>query len=321
MQRYIYLDWNVVKYLRENRNGQEFHDDELKALLVKLRNRYVIPFSLYHVQDRLVNYNPDYEKNVSDDLSFFENLAEQNCIGWSDSKNDFEIVKVPISACRVEVENEKKKKLPVHPITEMMPEFKVDMSKINKSHPLYEFLESHQAKVNAQNMQELLESFYESIFDDGLLYKKFRNYVGTHKEELLNPPPENQCDLLYFLHRSCAPYIQSFDYDSAQLLMNWDTIAKSWFGFNYGSAVPLEVLLSHGYMLLEGHPLFHDKINKSKNNLSNIHRDSNHLFFASKADYLISEDKHFREKAKFIYQVYDVKTKVVSETEFLERFC
>lgn len=321
MQKYIYLDWNVVKYLRENRNGTEFHDSELKTLLFRLKNRYAFPFSLYHVQDRLSKYNPDYEKEVSEDLAFFENLAEQNCIGWNDSTSDLEIIKVPISVCRAAVENEKKKNLPAHPTTKMMPEFKVDMTKIDRSHPMYEFFESHQANMNPPLMQEFLESFYDSIFDDGDLYKKFRNYVNTHKEELLNSPIENKCDLLDFLHCCCAPYIQSFAYDYDKLLENWTNIAKSWFGFNYGSDIPLGVLLSNGYMLLEGHPLFHDKINKSKNNLNNINRDSNHLFFASKAEYLISEDKHFRDKAKFIYKAYDVKTKVVSETEFLEKFC
>lgn len=321
MKKYIYLDWNVVKYLRENRNGQEFHDAELNALIFRLRNRYIFPFSLYHVHDRIANYNPVYEKNVSDDLTFFEKLADQNCIGWNDFKKDIEIAKVPISVCRAEVENEKKKKLPVYPITKMIKEYKVDMSKLDKSHPMYEFLESHQAKMNPLLMQEFLDSFYNSIFDDGNLYKKFRNYVSSHKEEILNPPIENHSNLLSFLHCYFAPYIQSFDYDFDQLLKNWGNIANSWFSFTYGSDIPHGVLLSHGYMLLEGHPLFHDKISKNKNNLSNINRDSNHLFFASQAEYLISEDKHFRDKAKFIYKVYDIKTKVVSETEFLEKFC
>lgn len=321
MQKYIYLDWNVVKYLRENRNGAEFHDKELETLLCKLKNRYIFPFSIYHVKDRLSNYNPDYEKEVSEDLAFFENLAEKNCVVWSNSKDDIELTKVPILNCRSEMEKEKKKKLPIQSMTRLMPEISVDMTKIDRSHPMYEFLEAHQAKLNGQLMQELLESFYESIFDDGILYKKFRNYVNDHKKELLNPPVENRCDLLSFFYRYCAPYIRSFDYSEKKLEENWKNIAESWFMLSYGSEIPFPVLLSNGYILLEGHPLFYDKINKSKNNLSNISRDANHLYFASKAEYLISEDEHFRKKAKFLYQVYSIKTKVVSVTEFLEKFC
>lgn len=123
------------------------------------------------------------------------------------------------------------------------------------------------------------------------------------------------------IHRHCMPYILSFDSSYEELAEKWKNIAKSWFSFTYGFDIPIAVLLTHGYMLLEGHLLFHDKINKSKNNLSNVTRDANHLYFASKAEYLISEDKHFREKAKFIYKVYDIKTKVVSENEFLQKFC
>lgn len=321
MQKYIYLDWNVVKYLRENRDGEEFHDAELKSLLCKLRNRYIFPFSVYHVKDRLSNYNSDYEKEISKDLSFFEDFAERNCIVWDSSQNDIKLAKCTTSTCRSEVEKEKKKKLPIQSITRLMPEISVDMTKIDCSHPMYDFLAAHQAKLNGQLMQEFLESLYESIFDDGILYKKFRNYVNKHKEELLNPPVENRCDLLSFFCRYCEPYIRSFDYSEKKLEENWKNIAESWFMFSYGSEIPFPVLLSNGYILLEGHPLFHDKINKSKNNLSNINIDSNHLYFASKAEYLISEDKRFREKARFLYQVYSIKTKVVSVTEFLEKFC
>lgn len=203
----------------------------------------------------------------------------------------------------------------------MMPEIEVDMSKIDETHPMYDFFVAHQAKLNSQLLQEFLDEFYTSIFDNGLLYKKFRNFVNNHKEELLNPPIENQCNLLAVIHRHCMPYILSFDSSYEELVKNWKNIAKAWFSLTCGFDIPIVVLLTHGYMLLEGHPLFHDKINKSKNNLDNVTRDANHLYFASKAEYLISEDKHFREKAKFIYKVYDIKTKVVSENEFLQKFC
>lgn len=78
MKKYIYLDWNVVKYLRENREDEKFHDAELFSLLCSLKNRYIFPYSIYHIQDRFSNYNPDYEKEISEDLCFFEKLSEQN---------------------------------------------------------------------------------------------------------------------------------------------------------------------------------------------------------------------------------------------------
>jgi len=40
--------------------------------------------------------------------------------------------------------------------------------------------------------------------------------------------------------------------------------------------------------------------------------DSNHTFFASYCNYFISDDKRTRNKAKVVYEIYDIQTKVLS---------
>lgn len=40
--------------------------------------------------------------------------------------------------------------------------------------------------------------------------------------------------------------------------------------------------------------------------------DANHIHFASYCDYLVSDDKRLRNKAKVIYDIYNIKTKIVS---------
>ncbi len=69
------------------------------------------------------------------------------------------------------------------------------------------------------------------------------------------------------------------------------------------------------------HPMFHDKLKKNKNTLSNIVRDSSHVDYASEANYFVSEDVQTRKKTKFLYDVYGIKTKIVSEEEFISNFC
>lgn len=81
---------------------------------------------------------------------------------------------------------------------------------------------------------------------------------------------------------------------------------------------PLEAL-SLSYALLDIHPLFQEKMN-SKNKLDNMVRDLKLICYASSGEYLITEDKKCYEKAKFIYQVYGYKTKVVKINEFIYRF-
>lgn len=316
-KKYIYLDWNVVRYLHENRNDS---DSELTSLLFRLKNKYVFPFSICHVQDRLSKYNSEYENEIQADFNFFENLSDSWCIGWNSKSEDIVIEKKSITECRKQVENEEEITSPFQSVTLPFPEIAIDISKLNVEHPLYDFFISTKGKLDGVLFQEFLERFYNSIFKDGSAYKKFRSYITEHMNDFLNFS-NNSSDLLVCFQKHCASFFRSFDYSFEKLIENWKSIAKDWFSLRYGTNIPLEILISHGYMLLEIHPIFHDKISKYKNNLKNIKRDSNHLFFASKADYLISEDKHFREKARFIYKVYDIKTKVVSGTEFLAKFC
>jgi len=40
--------------------------------------------------------------------------------------------------------------------------------------------------------------------------------------------------------------------------------------------------------------------------------DANHIHFASYCDYLVSDDRRLRNKAKVIYDIYNIKTKIVS---------
>lgn len=43
--------------------------------------------------------------------------------------------------------------------------------------------------------------------------------------------------------------------------------------------------------------------------------DSNHTYFAAFCDYFISDDKRTRNKAKVVYAIYNIKTKVISSKE------
>ena len=40
--------------------------------------------------------------------------------------------------------------------------------------------------------------------------------------------------------------------------------------------------------------------------------DSNHIHFASYCDYLVSDDKRLRYKAKVVYDIFNIKTKIIS---------
>lgn len=116
------------------------------------------------------------------------------------------------------------------------------------------------------------------------------------------------------------PFIDSFQYDEEQLKKNWPHIAERWFSLNPASSLAKDQLLIQGYTLLDMHPLFKEKMKKGKNTLDNIIRDGNHCFYASNGKFFVSEDDYTRRKTSFLYGAYNIKTKVVSENDFINHF-
>ena len=74
------------------------------------------------------------------------------------------------------------------------------------------------------------------------------------------------------------------------------------FGLHNRIAAIMEILDMFGY--------WKDK----ETDTSNYARlwDANHTFFASHCDYFVSDDKRTRHKARVVYDIYKIKTKVVS---------
>lgn len=202
--------------------------------------------------------------------------------------------------------------------------FRVDMSKINKDHPLYEMLERSNGIYNPFSMSEFLEELYNEIFVNADKYRKFRAYMEQfeiNKEDAREQQNSlKDRDYLDFLLLHMEPFLELVSYDVPELQKKWKFIAENWFSMNH-KEVCLELLLTNGYELLDLHPKFHDKLKKNKNTLDNMVRDGNHAYYVSEACYFVSEDGHTREKTQFLYDVYGIKTKVVSEEEFINHFC
>ncbi|QQL50277.1 hypothetical protein [Mucilaginibacter ginkgonis] len=58
---------------------------------------------------------------------------------------------------------------------------------------------------------------------------------------------------------------------------------------------------------------------KKANTYWDIRRDATHAFFASKADYLVTDDRGMQEKAFIVYRMLKYRTEVLSTTDFIGR--
>lgn len=321
--KYIYLDWNVyfyMEYPRQNDKGKI--DEAMKELVMSLKDEYFFPYSEGHIQDLSSKFDESKRGYIKTDIAFAETINNQWCAGGGSTEKAIKIAfqKKPM----IDFFNEhiKRSNPTVEDLLNGMgdinfSEFDVDMSKVLKDHPLYEAMKANGGKMSSEILKKMLVDSYPNMFSNSGLYKQMRNYVDKVNLNNLNQP-------MQFVDRIEADrelYYQKFFYDCLDddektLQGKWASVVKRYFSRNGGN-VPLEEQLIQGYSLLDMHPLFHDKLKKN-NTLDNIRRDGIHCFYASKADYLVSEDEKTRQKISFMYDAYGIRTKVVSEEEFIQ---
>lgn len=313
--KYIYLDWNVIKYMKEPRLNKGELDKEFKDTVFKLKKKYKFPYSYAHIKDRANRYLEEYHEQVKEDFEFAETVNDTICVGID--RDRLILVKETMQTCFNEYLPKLRKE--VSSIDGSFPfTFYVNMDKIDEAHPMYEFLRERNGEISRKGMEEFLQGLYSVIFEDNRKYKQLRDYVNNFDFEHGIAQEYSFEELVYIdkLLYHMFPFLDSFKDDESTLLKKWSTIANRWFSFN-NKEPRMDLLLTQGYSLLDMHPLFKEKLKKGKNTLDNIIRDGNHCFYASGAKYFISEDVNTRKKTAFLYRAYGIKTKVVSEQEFL----
>lgn len=322
--KYIYLDWNVYFYMENPRQDDKGKIDEaMKELVMNLKGEYFFPYSEGHIQDLSSKFDESKREYIKTDVAFAETINNQWCAGGGSNEKVIEIAfqKKPM----MDFFNEYIGRSDDPTIEDLLngmrdinfSEFDVDMSKVSKDHPLYEVVKANGGKMSGEILKKMLVNSYTSMFSNSGQYKQMRSYADKVDLNNLNRP-------MQFVDRIEADrelYYQKVFYDCLNddektLQGKWASVVKRYFSRNGGN-VPLEKQLIQGYSLLDMHPLFHDKLKKN-NTVDNIRRDGIHCFYASKADYLVSEDEKTRRKISFMYDAYGIKTKVVSEEEFIQ---
>lgn len=314
-ERYIYLDWNVIKYMKEPRLNKDVLDDEFKNSVFKLKKKYRFPYSFAHIKDRANHYSKEHYDKVKEDFEFAETINDKICVGIDRDRPI--LVKETMQTCFNEYLSESPQES--FPIDSRFPfSIYVNMDKIDEAHPMYEFLRKGNGEISSEGMDEFLQELYSVIFQDNRKYKQLRDYINDFDVEHGIDQEYSLEEIIYLdkLLYHIFPFLDSFKDDESTLLKKWPEIANRWFSFN-NMEPGMDLLLIQGYSLLDMHPLFKEKLKKGKNTLDNIIRDGNHCFYASRAQYFISEDENTRIKTVFIYRAYGIKTKVVSEQEFL----
>lgn len=145
---YIYLDWNVFKYMKNNRSKYKELDEEFSKLIDKIKKRYRIPISPAHIKDRMSRFSETYIEDVREDFAFVDSVCEGDFIGNIPNKNDqLGLVKADIKNCYVDYMNEKENLENDESFASFISDCVINPNSVSSSHPMYCYLKDNQGNV------------------------------------------------------------------------------------------------------------------------------------------------------------------------------
>lgn len=185
--------------------------------------------------------------------------------------------------------------------------YPVDISKLSEDNIILPFLDEGNI-LSPKVMEQFIDSLKDDIFNNHDKQKRFRRSL-KELVEINNPAYPHVLELPFY------KYLLS---TKQEIIENFLDIVNSFLSISGKefSSIPLGERVATSYRILDFFPSFSERLNK-RNNQSNIAIDSNHLFFASDSNYLICGDEKMVEKAKIIYKLCDIKTRVLTPDKFM----
>lgn len=314
MDKYIYLDWNVFKYIKKPRSDRESLDLEAANIILNISSKYTFPYSEGHLRDLSHKYSEEHKDLVLDDLRFVSKISKDFVLGV-DNNDDFHLIKKDPCVFFEELQSQKAIYDPNKEIRINKDGLKKDL--IDTQHPFYDQLNEKQNEYSIDSYE-----YFKKLLNDSKVYKQYRNYIPRMRESIQNNVSVNELIFLpewIFLSPFLELCAEENNYEN--LLLRYEEVVRIWLLYRYKDPkkIPFGDVISTGYSLLDFHPLFKEDLNK-KNGLSNIIRDSKHAFFAHKATYFISEDQATINKMTFLYKALKIKTKVIKMGELSRIF-
>lgn len=311
LNKYIYLDWNVIQYIKHEKVVEgKFDAIRFKSFMKSLKGRYVFPASEGHLKDLAATFKKENWSYIEEDLSFLKEISEGLMLGLD--RND---MLMPVKADINEEFNKIINEPEVEPgFSVESVSYQVDMDELSKESMFRPFLEKNNGVLDATVMVSFLQKMWDSM-DEPDTYKSFRKEV-----ECLHKKPPNQDTIIY----KESPYFKRveafFDIgkisDLKELRENFDEIQSSFLAIDGRCIENLTKgeKIENAYYLLDFSPLFRDKIS-NRNRPSNMQRDLKNLFFASDAKYYVTEDDATYKKSKFVARFLGLPVRVVKMDE------
>lgn len=310
-RNYIYLDWNVIQYLKHGRVADgKFDAVKFKLFMQELKGKYLFPASEGHLRDLSASFKMENWPRIEEDLSFLAEISEGFMLAICPDEKII-AVKADVNAEFKKIINESKAQ-PNYTITG--DSYRVDMNKLSRESLFRPFLEKNNGVLDAVVMGNALEMVFDSM-DDSDFYKRFRSEVESVRAVFGNQESIINIESIYFKNLEAIFKIWEIS-DAEDLMRNFNRILSSFLSINGRVLEDMKrgEKIEVAYSLLDYSPLFRDRVNK-KNRPSNMHRDVKNLFFASDGKYYVTEDDATYKKSRFITRLLNLPVRVVKMDE------
>lgn len=297
----IYLDWNIFQDVIQTRREGEL----LESLASAKRKGFITPYSYAHMSDLARCRNEDY---VNSDLEHVEKITGSQYIEMDENHKNPVLVKVPPLKVLNFVRDKNSKVPKKERIEYSFSPYKVAIEKLSKDNLLVSYLNRFDGLMCPDLMAALMQDLQDRGLEDYELQRSFRNCF-VELVEIGDPVNKSLFDNPYFKY----------------LFSTKEEIEKHFleiFSFHINAlGVALETVSEHdkftvGYGLLDFFPAFKEKISK-RNNMNNMLTDALHVLIASRCRYFIGRDEKLIDKARLLYRVFDIPTKVYKVDEFI----
>ncbi|MCU6356568.1 hypothetical protein [Morganella morganii] len=304
MEKIVYLDWNIFQDLIQNRRGEGLKEN----LDAAKRRGYRVVYSFAHMRDLSRCGNKVY---IEKDLSEVSKLTDNWCVGLKLDEDTIECMQYTPKTIIEEIYKQQIQSLNTTVSSPYsFPAYSVDVSKISTNNILTPYLKKSNGVMSEKLLDDIVKQLYKTIFTDHKIQKQFRDSLA---EVVKIGNPSFAC----FLDLPIYKYLFS---SKESIIENLNDIVNSFLSLSHKTLdnIPFGEKITTTYNILDFFPVFSERLQK-KNNTNNIATDAEHLLMASDSKYFVCGDNKMFEKAKIVYQAYNIKTKIYKRESFIQQ--
>ena len=176
MTRYIYLDWNVIQYMKHERVvPNKFDAVKFREFVDELRSKYKFPASEGHLRDLASTLNSSSEKYINEDLKFLDDISNGIMLGIHSDDEMLIPTKENIEDQFKMIASEDE---PEPVFSAVGESHEVDMKALPSKSLLRPLLEKNSGIIDSKLMEDFLGSIWENM-DSPDFYKNFRSEIAS----------------------------------------------------------------------------------------------------------------------------------------------